>query len=284
MGLLTDEASIDPLTEALLLDEDEAVRTCAARSLAARNPSVTMVDALLRCGEERHLGPGDLDRTLLALAMGPALEHGFPDGTSPIDRLIGSAVDRAQPWPYLAALILALSGDSQRAGEALNAFERKNSVPPDGLRWLRIELGGSTALDPILDRLRSDLHEYFQVPVHALNEETRSHWKQTLADARWGFRVRMAMSVVVFVVGVLLLTVSSWQFLFGSLDATQAWGAGVSFVGGLGAMLLVIYSDPFGTSGRPSGTWVGATRSSSRTCTACSRPATPSRRCTCGSA
>jgi len=154
------------------------------------------------------------------------------------------AATRAQSWPYLAALILALCGDSARAGEELNQFERRRNLPPNSLSWLRIELGGSIALDPILTQLRQDLREYFQDPVSKLNDETQRQWTRTLVDARSGFRIRMAMSVVVFVVGLSLLITSCWRFLFGSLDSVELWGAGVSFVSGLTSMLLVIYSGP----------------------------------------
>ena len=52
------------------------------------------------------------------------------------------------------------------------------------------------------------------------------------------------MSVVVFVVGMMLLCASSYQFMFGKLEAAQLWGTGATFVSGLGAMLLVVYRGP----------------------------------------
>ncbi len=233
-----------PLCRSLLLDTAPEVRAAAAAGLAALPPTPAMVTALLEIGREHRLEPADVDGRQIAAALERATRDGFGDGTTPVDHLVQAATTVDRPWPYLATLILALCGDSTRAGEQVNEFERRHQVGADDLRWLRIELGGQTALDPILAQLRQDLSEYFQVPVHKLNEATREHWERTLSDARIGFRIRMAMSVVVFIIGAVLVVASSWQFLFGGLDPAAAWGAGGSFVGGLGAMLLVVYSGP----------------------------------------
>ncbi len=244
LGVLAAPETVEPLIWSLLVDSSHTVRACAAEALSELPPTPNMVTALVECGEQQRLQSSDVETALVALVLGPANKDGYPDGTTPISRLLDVATAHPTGWPYLATLILAASGDATRAGQEVNEFEQRHGVTPDTLRWLRIELGGTTALDPILAQLRSDLREYFQVPVHMLNEQTRGEWQQTLSDARWGFRVRMAMSVVVFVVGVFLIVASSVQFLFGSLDAMAAWGAGVSFVGGLSAMLLVVYSGP----------------------------------------
>jgi hypothetical protein len=244
IGTLADPQTIEPLVWNLLVDPSHTVRARAAEALAGLPPTPAMIGALVECGEQQRLQSNDVEIALVALALGPANKDGYADNTTPISRLLEVATAHPTGWPFLATLILAASGDATHAGQEVNEFERRPGVAPDTLRWLRIELGGTTALDPILAQLRSDLREYFQVPVHMLNEQTRGEWQKTLSDARWGFRVRMAMSVVVFVVGVFLIVASSCLFLFGSLDATAAWGAGVSFVGGLSAMLLVVYSGP----------------------------------------
>lgn len=52
------------------------------------------------------------------------------------------------------------------------------------------------------------------------------------------------MSLTVFILGALLVVVSASAALFGELDQTAMFGAGTSFVGGLGAMLAVTYRGP----------------------------------------
>jgi hypothetical protein len=244
LGSLAAEECIAPLTRCLLLDPEQEVREMAATALSAFPPAPVAVAALLEVGAENGIQAGGIDRRQIATALRRTIDEGFPDGSTPASQLLKAAVSGNRRWPYLAALLVTVCGDSDSAGRLVNAFEAEHGLDPEALRWLRIELGGPTALDPILDQLRDDLHTYFQMPVHALNEQTRKHWEQVLSDARTGFRVRMAMSVVVFAVGVTLLLISSWRFLFGDLDATSAWGAGVSFAGGISSMLLVVYSGP----------------------------------------
>jgi hypothetical protein len=52
------------------------------------------------------------------------------------------------------------------------------------------------------------------------------------------------MSVGVFVGGCILLWASSVKILSGELDQAKLWGPGISFVSGLGSMLLIIYTGP----------------------------------------
>ena len=99
-------------------------------------------------------------------------------------------------------------------------------------------------MDPILDLLEQNLKEFFQKPIHDLNEQTKESWRKTISAARWGFSARMIMSCIVFFVGITLLIISSYKFLSGDLSGTQIWGTSASFASGLASMLLVIYTGP----------------------------------------
>ena len=109
---------------------------------------------------------------------------------------------------------------------------------------MRIEIGGERALDPIIGILQDDLERHFRKPIADLNNLTQSNWQKTILYAQYGFIARITMSVVVFLVGMVLLSISSWRRMFGQLDQTQLFGAGISFVSGLGSMLLIIYRGP----------------------------------------
>lgn len=99
-------------------------------------------------------------------------------------------------------------------------------------------------LKPVDQILQENLQDYFQKPITQLNEDTRQMWQKTILYAQYGFLVRMIMSIAVFLVGLLLFAVSSWQMLFGSLNTEQLLGPGVSFISGLSVMIAVIYSGP----------------------------------------
>ena len=65
-----------------------------------------------------------------------------------------------------------------------------------------------------------------------------------MKSARRAFTVRMAMSIVVFFVGIALIIVSVVLFAIGHLNSRQAFGVGGSLVGGIASMLAVVYSGP----------------------------------------
>jgi hypothetical protein len=88
------------------------------------------------------------------------------------------------------------------------------------------------------------LEEYFQKPIHALNENTRTMWQQTLSEARQGFRVRIWMSAVVFGLGTILGALSSLKIIFGSPGTGSQASIYFTALAGLLIMLLVTYTGP----------------------------------------
>lgn len=160
--------------------------------------------------------------------------------------LIDQAMDRDERMTAIMAALIIESADGsiRQAGELINEYQRVGKIPQDKLRKLRIQIGGERALDPILQRLEVDLQQYFQKPIESLNKLTESNWQKTILYAQYGFLVRIIMSVLVFLVGIGLLSVSSMQIIFGQMQPEQLWGPGVSLASGLGTMLLIIYTGP----------------------------------------
>ncbi|MCB0033871.1 MAG: hypothetical protein KDE51_07625, partial [Anaerolineales bacterium] len=164
------------------------------------------------------------------------------------DYLIEKAVsfsNDARMTAIMAKLIIdSTDGILTVAGERVNVYKRKNNVTETILQSLRVEIGGSTALNPILSQLQEDLKTYFQEPIAILNEETRTMWHSTIKQARVGFIMRAIMSGVVFALGAIMVAVSFGYFLAGQLNLESLFGPGVAFVGGIGLMLNTIYRGP----------------------------------------
>jgi hypothetical protein len=99
-------------------------------------------------------------------------------------------------------------------------------------------------IDPVKEVLQASLEEYFQEPITRLNDDTRQMWQKTIRYAQYGFLARIWMSVIIFLVGLVILAISSWRIIFGDLSSEQLFGTSLTFVGGLGAMFAVIYSGP----------------------------------------
>ena len=105
----------------------------------------------------------------------------------------------------LAKLIIQSADESPLlAGERLNAYQDANKITENELRKLRIEIGGETALDPVLETLQLNLEKNFQEPISKLNNETRLMWQNTIRYPQYGFVARIAMRVVVFIVGLMM--------------------------------------------------------------------------------
>ncbi len=164
------------------------------------------------------------------------------------DYLIGKAVDFVEEpriTAVLAALIIAcLGGSTAIAGERISRCESDNKLPAGKLQKLRIEVGGASALDPLLQQLEENLKTYFREPIHDLNKATHASWLDTILWAKRGFITRMVMSVIVFIAG-LILVFSLYVFvLTNKLTIEQTVGPGVAFVSGLVAVIFSVYRGP----------------------------------------
>lgn len=163
-----------------------------------------------------------------------------------IDKLITQSIDQNKRMTgVIAKLIIELSSKSQSiAGQKVSEFIESTNTPPHKFRKLRIMIGGDTAIDPLIGLLHDNLETYFQKPIHNLNDDTHQNWKKTIQYAQYGFLMRMVMSVVVFIIGILLLCISSYEFFLGDSSGDELYGVGISFAAGIGTMLAVIYTGP----------------------------------------
>jgi HEAT repeat protein len=238
------------LRQSLVSDKVRAVRETAAdcirhtEGLDWQDEASRIIQMLKDSQQER----GQIDAQAIVSALSPPKEALTKDQYLLTDYLIGQAIGQDNRMTGdLAKLIIQSVGESPLlAGERVNEYQEAHEIPEAKLRGLRIEIGGETALDPIMETLKTNLDKYFQEPIHDLNEHTRAMWQRTMVYAQIGFIARITMSILVFLVGMALVAISSWQVLSGNLqlDLEQLLGPGVSFVSGLGTMLLIVYTGP----------------------------------------
>lgn len=249
LGVLRSPKAIGPLCSALLeTREDTDLRAEVVGALGRFTDWQAKVDVLVSLLDGGSYRRPDLVTGDIVAALQPPTEVLSAQPHALSDRLIVRAVekdgDRRMTENFAALITASAGGDPSVAGARLNAYEAREGASSQSLRALRIEIGGQTALDPVMQILSDTLEEDFRKPIRDLNEKTRSNWDRTIEYARYGFLARMVMSVLVFAAGLGLLIVSSWRWMTGDLGGTELFGTGVSFVSGLGAMLLIIYTGP----------------------------------------
>jgi HEAT repeat protein len=247
LGRMKAAAALPVLWRALLDDKSTRVRAAACDALVAIDGLDAKLDQFLRSLDELNLARGQFDADAVVRALsGQATSTGDGSGEELGRALIGRAenADTRRTDAIASLLIAAYGGDVGRVADALDEHERRRGSDPEALQALRIATGGERVLDPILRKLETNLDIYFQRPISKLNDLTQTNWQSTVQSARRGFATRMVMSTIVFAVGMLLLVGSAARFLFGGLTGSELWGTGVSFVTGIGAMLLVVYSGP----------------------------------------
>lgn len=244
LGRFDDERAVKALADALLNDPDPKVRSVAQRRLADYENwqlKAGKIIELLQNGS--HKRP-DIEAPDIVTAINP------PDDAPQqlTDYLIAQAVDHAQDErliAILAALVIASANSSMTlAADRIDAYQKKSGVKAEQLQPLRVEVGGSKALTPILGQLEENLKTNFQEPVNRLNQRTSRVWQQTIRIAQIGFGLRAAMSVALFLIGAYLVLDSYQLFKSGTLDQAQFFGPGVSFVAGLGTMLTMVFTGP----------------------------------------
>jgi HEAT repeat protein len=242
--------AVQVLCRAVVSDQDRGVRESAANSIHCNKGLdwKEKTNKIVKQVEDRGKQRGEVDADAIVRAMSPPQETLAADRYFLTDYLIEQVRGRDRRMTgVLAKLIIQSAEESPLlAGDRVNEYQKTHQIPEDQLRELRIEIGGETALDPIMETLKTNLDKYFQEPIHDLNEHTRAMWQRTMTYAQIGFIARITMSILVFLVGMVLVAVSSWQVLSGNLqlDLEQLLGPGVSFVSGLGTMLLIVYTGP----------------------------------------
>ncbi len=240
--------AIKHLAKALISDAEENVRLEAALFIQASTALTwrEKIDQIIRILQERGQKISDVDFSAILRAIVPSEKEIAKNRYLLVDYLISKATDQDQ-WiiRILARLIIMSCGENTiLAGERVNEFQDAHDISDDDLRILRMEIGGETALGPVMQALRENLKNHFQKPIDDLNKDTRHMWHDSIRNARYGFVIRTVMSVIVFSIGIWLLIAAGRQFLSGALQITEFLGPSVSFAGGMAAILGTIYKGP----------------------------------------
>jgi hypothetical protein len=143
----------------------------------------------------------------------------------------------------VAWLMRVVGGNSATAGELI-AQEAGNRIDGeyDYLKRIRIAVGGEVALAPIFAQLNRDFESEFTAPINETLKATQARWESTMRSAGLAFQVRLWMSAIVFVVGLVVTASAAAVMLMGQRE--DLWGPGVTFATGFGAMLSVVLRRP----------------------------------------
>lgn len=248
LGRLGYEHGIGYLMRAFLIDNASQVRQIAGTALF-HNPfwreKVRQVSLILTEGTQQR---SQIDAMAVVTALKPPEDELNVDEHLLTDYLIVHGVQYGNDKRMVAifaALVIASANSSMiLAAERIDACQENTQISAEQLQPLRIEIGGVKALTPLLSQLEKNLNTYFQEPIKELNENSSKVWQQTIRIAQIGFAVRSTMSVVLFGIGAYLVLDSYRQFVAGNLPLEQYLGPGISFVGGLGTMLAMIFTGP----------------------------------------
>jgi len=248
LAQLDQPAAVPFLVTALVREDDTNVRDTVVNALARQADWHRKTDEFLTLLEQGSLERANLNSTEIVTALRPPGEQAAANRHLYTDYLLEQALaytDNPRMTAILAALIIASAeGSMSLAGERLNVFQQERDLPEERLQTLRIEIGGATALSPILTELKHNLAENFQKPIAQLNAHTQRMWRITIVFAQIGFLARTLMSIALFIVGVYLVLDSYWQVMAGNLAAEQLVGTSVSFLSGIITMLLMVYRGP----------------------------------------
>ncbi len=200
---------------------------------------------LIQLLAERTDRRGGIDSAALIKAITP-LEGGDPPFWNQLcSFFVESAIDKEKDERMTGLiadlLITSTGGDPLRAGHEINAYEHSHNLPTGSFPILRQEVGTPSALSEITSKLQGDLETYFQKPIAKLNEETMKMWEDIIKQAQWSFRTRLAMSIIIFLLGVALVIISMIK-----QTGTQVGTENNIYylAAGLASMFLVIYSGP----------------------------------------
>jgi hypothetical protein len=228
---------------ALVASEDPSLRARIAEIFARFSTGSERLNIILDSVlHTPSVNSTNLDQRALTTALDP---HGADDRQKMVDRLVTEATKHTgkRSIALIAGLLILITGNTDDAGQALNEAAGRLRLKETQLRALRIQVGGEIALTPLLRSIQNDLENYFRKPLHELRRETEQNWQQTMRSAQHAFTVRVVMSVLVFLLGLVLVGASAVAVITGH-DTGTIFGPGVSLVSGLGTMLLVIYTGP----------------------------------------
>lgn len=246
------DVAIPYLCQALLEDKSENVRRTVEITLSKIDNWSAKTNEILKTLQSGKLERAQIDATAIVRAI--RLPEDLTQQTQFVEDLIGVALtleDNPRMITFIAAILIAVANSSSNlAGERVNAYAKTRSIPESRLRLLRIEIGGLTALNPILELLKQNevlqqnLKDDFQTPINELNTNTRNMWKDTIQHAQYGFRARIYMSIITFAVGVILVIASFIKVMIGDLTPEELVGPGISLGSGIITMLLTTFYGP----------------------------------------
>lgn len=231
------------LGHALVASEDPELRARIANVFANFSTGCERLNIILDSVlNTPSVNRTNLDQRALTIALHP---RSADDRQKMIDRLVTEATTRLgrRPMALIAGLLIVIAGNMEDAGQDLNAAAERLGLNENELRALRIQVGGEAALTPLLRSIDTDLEIYFRKPLHDLREQTETNWRETMHSAQQAFKVRVLMSILVFLIGLVLVAASAVAVMAGH-DTSTIFGPGVSLVSGLGTMLLVVYTGP----------------------------------------
>lgn len=214
----------------------------AAQPLIGRFPFEQSLDAAIRFIRETTWH-GALHARELSLALAG-------EDASRRKRLSEAAIHAAVDAPErvvsaLATLLIESCGGSrEKAGEQINALCATVPEHRDKYNAIRIAVGGTESLEPILEQLNRNLEENFSKPIADLNKRTIRSWERTVLYVQAGFIIQLTMSSLVFLIGMGLTIWSVIQFSKEPSSAASLWGPGASLVAGMASMVAIAYSGP----------------------------------------
>ncbi|GHP01349.1 hypothetical protein PPROV_000010500 [Pycnococcus provasolii] len=160
-----------------------------------------------------------------------------------VDEIVGSAeaASNAESVELLSNALRALVQNNVNSKEVVieQLEDEMNAGSParqEAARRLLVEMGGASAMRKI--SARSASVDAYRETVKEAEQSMQKMFAHTMADAQRGFHIALAMDVIVFVIGVLLIAASGVQAI--TKDESASW-AGVGATAGGGA-LATMYS------------------------------------------
>lgn len=141
---------------------------------------------------------------------------------------------------YLILTSNALKWLNRKDGRILNKLEEVmngyNNEEQDMARKLIVEIGGKSAMRRL--GAREQLKKKYYETMDVAQEKVNKMFQTTMGDAKKGFIVAMGMDILIFFIGVVLISVTAFIAVFS--NNIDNW-AGIGASGGTGAM-SVLYS------------------------------------------
>jgi hypothetical protein len=141
---------------------------------------------------------------------------------------------------YLILTSSALKWLNRKDGKILNKLEEVmngyNNEEQDMARKLIVEIGGKSAMRRL--GAREQLKKKYYETMDVAQDKVNKMFQTTMGDAKKGFMVALGMDIMIFFIGVVLISITGFIAAFN--NDTENW-AGIGASGGTG-VLSVMYS------------------------------------------